>query len=80
MRGKRAKQVRLEKSAAFRSGRVSSPRWKGGSGKSVLSAIALGELSKPAGLWKEYWTKKIRGDDHTARLPRGFKEPTMLAI
>jgi hypothetical protein len=51
---------------------------KGSSGKTIVSQALLEELSRPQGLWQEYWTKHLRRISPNNRLPRGFREPKSL--
>ncbi|MGF6281854.1 hypothetical protein ABH908_000113 [Pseudomonas frederiksbergensis] len=48
---------------------------KGSSGKTIGTKLVLDELSRPKGLWHEYWTKHLRRISPNNRLPRGFREP-----
>ncbi|MGE8063835.1 hypothetical protein [Pseudomonas sp. NPDC089569] len=49
--------------------------YKGSSGKSMGTQALLDEISRPQGLWHEFWTKHLRLISPNNRLPRGFREP-----
>lgn len=53
---------------------------KGSSGKTIVSQALHDELSRPQGLWHEYWTKHLRRISPNNRLPRGFREPKTIDV
>lgn len=53
-----------------------SSRWE--CGKTSVALTAVKEMTRPKGMWREYWTAHIRSISPLNKLPRGFKEPKPL--
>ncbi|MFJ7794693.1 hypothetical protein [Pseudomonas sp. NPDC096950] len=47
---------------------------KGGVGRSVVGRMALEEMTRPKGKWREYWTLHLAKISPNNRLPRNFKK------
>lgn len=47
---------------------------KGGVGRSVVGRMALEEMTRPKGKWREYWTLHLTKISPNNRLPRNFKK------
>lgn len=47
---------------------------KGGVGRSVVSRMAIEEMTRPKGKWREYWTLHLAKISPNNRLPRNFKK------
>lgn len=48
---------------------------KGGAGKSSVTRMAVEEMTRPKGKWREYWTLHLARISPNNRLPRNFKKP-----
>lgn len=47
-------------------------------GKTNVAQMFVKEMTRPKGMWREYWIARIRKISALNRLPRGFKEPKPL--
>ncbi|MBI6883158.1 hypothetical protein [Pseudomonas putida] len=71
MRGVRVKRERKRKGLRKKSPFVLGLT-KGGVGKSAGMRMAMQELSRPKGKWKEYWATYLFAQPSDCKLPRGF--------
>lgn len=64
---KQASRQALRKKSPFALGLT-----KGGVGKSAGMQMAMQELFRPKGKWKEYWATYLFAQPSDCKLPRGF--------